>query len=161
VKKGLIERISHGVYKSTSVEPSADFQWQDLILTARSITNGVICLISALSIYQLTDEIPRAHWIAVPNSTTAPMRVNTIVKRMRDCETGKIKYQLGNETILIFDRERTLVDSFRFLGQETALKALNTGLTCQDPVDINKIQNYAKKLHVNIMPYLQTILSLR
>jgi predicted transcriptional regulator of viral defense system len=117
-------------------------------------------LVSALSIYGLTDDIPRQHWIAVPNQTTAPTRPNTTIKRLRDCQTGKTFYKLGKETIAIFDRERTIVDSFRFLGQETALKALNNALKSKHPIDIQKLLQYAKKLRVNIAPYLQTMMSL-
>jgi predicted transcriptional regulator of viral defense system len=157
---GMLERISHGIYRSVNSEPKVDFQWQDLVLTAHSISNGVVCLISALSIYGLTDEIPRQHWIAVPNQTTAPTRPNTAIKRLRDCETGKVSYRLGKEIIAIFDKERTIVDSFRFLGHETALKALNIALKSKHPIDIPKLQQYAKKLRVNIIPYLQTIMSL-
>jgi predicted transcriptional regulator of viral defense system len=157
---GMLERVSHGVYRSVDSEPKADFQWQDLVLTVNSIPNGVVCLVSALSIYGLTDEIPRQHWIAVPNETTAPTRSNTTIKRLRDCQTGKTCYKLGKETIPIFDRERTIVDSFRFLGQETALKALNNALKSKHPIDIPKLQQYAKKLRVNIIPYLQTMMSL-
>ena len=40
-----------------------------------NIPNGVACLISALDIYDMTNEIPRAHWIAIPHATTAPKRV--------------------------------------------------------------------------------------
>jgi predicted transcriptional regulator of viral defense system len=141
-------------------EPKVDFQWQDLVLTANSIPTGVICLVSALNIYGLIDDIPRQHWIAVPNQTTAPARPNTIIKRLRDCETGKTSYRLGKETITIFDQERTLVDSFRFLGQETALKALSNALKSGKSIDIQKLQSYAKKLRVNISPYLQTMMSL-
>jgi len=157
---GMLERVSRGMYKSMDAEPKVEFQWQDLVLTVSSIHNGVVCLVSALSIYNLTDEIPRQHWIAVPNQTTAPTRPNTVIKRLRDCETGKIHFKLGKETITIFDRERTIVDSFRFLGQETALKVLNIALKSDHPVDTKKLQQYAKKLRVNITPYLQTIMSL-
>jgi predicted transcriptional regulator of viral defense system len=160
VSIGILERVSRGIYRNPGSDPRVEFQWQDLVLTVNSIPHGVVCLVSALGVYGLTDDIPRQHWIAVPNQTSAPTRANTIIKRLRDCETGKIQYRLGKETIAIFDKERTIVDCFRFLGQETALKALNNALKSNHPIDIQKLQRYAKKLRVDIIPYLQTMLSL-
>ncbi len=55
----------------------------------------------------------------------------------------------------IFDRERTIVDAFRYLGRETTLKALKIALTKRgsEKVDIEKIRQYAKKLRIKIEPY--------
>ena len=65
-KKGIIERIARGIYKGTQAKIKIDFQWEDLALVAMSIPNGVICLISALCYYNLTDQIMRQFWIAIP-----------------------------------------------------------------------------------------------
>ncbi|MBS0651051.1 MAG: type IV toxin-antitoxin system AbiEi family antitoxin domain-containing protein, partial [Verrucomicrobia bacterium] len=46
-KKGLIERMSRGIYKGGIAQLDIDFRWEDLSLVAMSIPNGVICLISA------------------------------------------------------------------------------------------------------------------
>lgn len=78
---------------------------------------GIVCLASALALYELTDEMPREHWLAVPNSTTAPKRDHSRIVRMRDIETGKTLYPIGRETVVIFDRERTIIDAFRYLSK--------------------------------------------
>lgn len=72
----LIERVARGVHIAPGAVPDVDFMWEDLVLTVKSIPNGVVCFISALAIYELTDEIPKKHWIAVPNATTIPKRKN-------------------------------------------------------------------------------------
>lgn len=128
VQKDIIHRVSKGLYQAVYVKKEFDFRWEDLIFTLRSISQGVICLVSALAIYELTDEMPRKHWIAVPHSTTKPMRPNTIVKRMRDVSTGLTTWNVDGESVPIFDMERTIIDAFRFLSKEIALKALQTGL---------------------------------
>lgn len=66
-QQGLIERISRGIYRGTDVDSGLDLAIEDLILTALSIPHGVICLISALCLYELTDQIMREYWIAIPN----------------------------------------------------------------------------------------------
>ena len=156
VNQGLLERIARGIYRKPDSTPNVDFIWEDLVITAHSIENGVICLTSALSIYELTDEIPRQHWIAIPNATTVPKRKNLKAIRMRDTKTGVTTINLGGEKIKIFSIERTLVDAFRFLSKEVAIKALKQALNGPKKIDIQKIQTYAKKLRINIDPYLIT-----
>ncbi|HFK5879048.1 TPA: hypothetical protein ACGYSL_002977 [Legionella pneumophila] len=153
MQKDLIHRVNKGLYQAVSVKKEFDFKWEDLIFTVKSISHGVICLVSALAIYELTDEMPRKHWIAVPHSTTKPMRTNTIIKRMRDVSTGLTTWEIDGESVPIFDIERTIIDAFRFLSKEIALKALQSGLR-EKHIDSRKLQRYAKKLRVDITPYL-------
>lgn len=156
VKTGDIIRLSLGIYRSTHAPQFDDFRWEDLILAITRVKQGVICLVSALSLYDLTEEIPRQHWIAIPNNTLH--RGNSAVKiiRMRNIKLGKSFIKLNNQKLPIFDRERTIIDSFRYLGIETALKALRNALTKKgkEKIELEKIRKYAKILHVNIEPYL-------
>lgn len=159
VKTNRIERIARGVYRGIDSTINADFQWEDLILVANSVPNGVVCLISALAIYNLTDEIPRVHWIAIPHATTAPIRQHTRFIRTRDIETGKISYKLGEETIFIFNQERTIIDAFRYLSKEIAIKALKEAIKPKrgSSFDMRKFQKYAKQFHLNLTPYILAV----
>ena len=69
---------------------------------------------------------------------------------------GKAIVDLGGVQVPIFDRERTIIDAFRLLSQETAIKALKMALSSKSSVrlDLRKLQAYAKKLRFNISPYL-------
>ncbi len=158
IKKGLIERIDRGVYRGTNSTLDVDFKWEDLVLVSKSIKGGVVCLVSALALYELTDEIPRSYWIAVSNTSRAPKRRGAKIVRMRNMTLGLTKFSLGNEVLKIFDRERTIIDAFRYLGRETAIKALKTALASrkEHKLDLKKLESYAKKLRVNITPYLLT-----
>ena len=158
IKQGLIEKIGRGVYRNPSIEPDVDFKWEDLFITIKSIPNGVVCLISALDIYDMTDEILRAHWIAIPHATTAPKRPGTRFIRTRDIELGRTEIKIGSEKIPIFNPERTIVDSFRYLSIEVAIKALKAGLRGDsgNKLDLRKLQAYAKKRKVNLTPYVLT-----
>ncbi len=154
--KGQIERVGRGMYKIKQIDFDADFEWEDLALTALSIPRGVICLISALCYYGLTDEIMREFWIAVPHSTTSSPRENARIVRMRNISFGQTTIKIGNQKIKIFDRERTVVDAFRYLDKETALKALQAYLKISKNIkpDIDKLLKYAKKLRVDLTPYI-------
>lgn len=157
MEKGLLERIQRGVYKGSDTNLKVDFKWEDLVLASNSIKNGIVCLVSALAIYELTDEIPRRHWIATPHNTSAPRRKGVKIIRMRNLELGKTTIKLGEEKINIFDRERTIIDAFRYLGREAAIKALKEAIKSKKKIDLKKLELYAKKLRVNIEPYIITV----
>lgn len=158
-KKGVIERISRGVYRGTQSKLDIAFEWEDLALVALSIPKGVICLISALCYYDLTDQIMREFWIAVPHSSWSPQRPKTRVIRMRNLKLGKTDMRIGKYQLKIFDRERTIVDAFRYLSKEVAIKALQAYLrpTKKHKPDLNKLTTYAKQLRVNLHPYIMTL----
>lgn len=158
-KKGLIERISRGVYKGAAVEVDIDFRWEDLALVAMSIPNGVVCLISALCYYSLTDQIMREFWIAVPHASRSPKRPKTRIVRMRNIELGQTEITIGANHLKIFDRERTIVDAFRYLSHEIALKALQEYLKQREPSkpNLDKLLKYAKALRVNLYPYIMAL----
>lgn len=155
-QKGLIERMSRGLYRVTDFNSGIDFNFEDLVLTVLSIPNGVICLISALCYYNLTDQIMREYWIAVPNEQKSPIRPHTRIIRMRNMSLGLTSVRIGKYEVQIFDRERTIVDAFRFLSSEIAIKALQNYLK-DFPVkkpDLQKLSKYAKALRVNIDSYI-------
>ena len=158
-KKGVIERISRGVYTGTQADLDIEFQWEELAVVAMNIPKGVICLISALCYYELTDQIMREFWIAVPHSSKSPQRPKTRIVRMRNIELGQTEIQIGEHSLKIFDKERTVVDAFRYLSQEVAIKALQAYLRARDDHKPNliKLVGYAKQLRVDIQPYILSL----
>ena len=157
--KEVIVRIDRGIYKVKDWNLDVDFEWEDLVTTAMSISNGVICLISALCYYNLTDQIMREFWFAVPHASTAPKRSNARIVRMRNITLGQTVICIGGQELKIFDRERTVVDAFRYLDQEIAIKALKAYLqtTAESKPDVKKLMKYAKALRVNITPYIMAL----
>ena len=157
VKKGEVERLNHGVYQGTG-RKEVPFEWEDLVATIESIPNGKVCLISALAIYELTDEIPRRHWIAIPHKQFAPRRQRVKIVRMRDTQIGSTTMRLGGAAINIFDKERTIIDSFRFLAPETAIKALKIYLSGKHgKANLVKLRKYSLKLKMPIEKYVEAL----
>jgi len=150
-KKGVIERIGPGIY-SFPEQVDVDPKWSDLIAVVKSVPKATICLISALDIYGLTEEISRDYWIAIPHEMRAPQIKNCRFTRMRNVSLGRTKITIANETVFIFDKERTVIDTFRHLDKETAIKALK--MLSKGQFDIKKLSTYAKKLRFKITPYL-------
>lgn len=158
-KTGRLERLREGVYRSPESPVPTSMQRADLIEAVLSIPNGAICLTSALAIYGLTEEIPRHHWIAISHSTSikAPRPIKIV--RYRNTDLGRTETDLDGIRVPIYDRERTIIDAFRQLSRETAIKALKMALSAQSSERINlvKLQLYAKKLRVPIEPYLLAV----
>lgn len=159
VKTRELERLARGVYKGINAPSIDNFQWEDLITAVKQTKSGVVCLVSALALYELTDEIPRQHWIAIPNSTRhrAPRSVRVV--RMRNMSLGKTHIKIDNIIIPIFDRERTIIDAFKYLSKEIAIKALKRALTKskKDKINLETLRSYANALRVNISTYIMAI----
>lgn len=156
VKIGGLEKLGRGIYRGINAPTVNDFKIEDLANSIACVKHGVICLISALALYELTDEVPRKHWIAVPHKTRH--RGNKFVKivRFRNIELGRTSIKKNGISLPIFDRERTILDSFRYLGVETALKALRLALEKKgkEKINLERLREYAKILHINIDSYL-------
>lgn len=156
VKKGVLERVSRGVYRNPNVVNEAPFEWLDLLETAQSIPDGTICGVSALSYYGLTLEFQRKFWIAVPHASGSPKRPKTKILRIRNLSLGRVPLKVDKYQTFIFDRERCVVDAFRYLSIESAIHTLKEYLkmTKDHKPDISKLGKYARALRVNISPYL-------
>ena len=152
-----MERLQLNLDKRGGVDAANPDTWSisaseiaDLAEAAYLIPDSAICLLSALAIYGLTEEIPRQHWIAIRHGTSAIRNHQIKIIRLRNMELGKIRIQLGGMTVSIFDRERTVVDAFRLLSPEIAIKALKAGLAKRgkDKLNSKKLKEYALEFSV-------------
>ena len=159
VKAGKLKRIRRGIYQNADYENPDSFHWRDLVQAVYSIPGGIVCLISALAVHNLTEEIPRQHWIAIRHGTSAKSNRQIKIVRFRNLALGKTEIELEGVSIPIFDRERTIVDAFRLLSREIAIKALKAAITKsgKNRLDLVKLEAYAKKLRFDITPYLLSV----
>ncbi|MCB1116813.1 MAG: type IV toxin-antitoxin system AbiEi family antitoxin domain-containing protein [Chlamydiia bacterium] len=156
---GLLKKLGKGIYSCAESISHIEPQLEELARVALSIPESVICLISALSYYGLTDEIPRECWIALPHAKRAPKRPHTRIIRMRTISIGVTKVEIGGLELSIFNRERCVIDAFRYLSLEIAIKALKSYLHEKKiKPDLRKLKDYSKKLRVNISPYVLSLL---
>ena len=155
VNKGLLEKVGRGLYRNTQIPLDINVQWEGLAYTVLSIPKGVVTGISALDIYSITEEIPRQYWIAVPHNTTIGKRANTRIIKHRNHKIGISRISIGDIKIPIYDLERTLVDAFKLLSIETAIKALKSAFNHPDhKPNIPKIQEYSNKLRTPMREYI-------
>ena len=127
--QGALIEISRGIYRVADAAATAHL---DLLAVCRRVPGGMICLNSAASHWDLTDELPTAVHIAVPRGRHRPQiaypptRVHVFAANTFELGHERLRIESG-ETIAISSRERTVVDLLRLrsrVGNDPALSAL-------------------------------------
>ncbi|TDQ56236.1 type IV toxin-antitoxin system AbiEi family antitoxin domain-containing protein [Phaeovulum veldkampii] len=132
VADGLVVRIGRGLYLLPDSEPDLH---EGLIEIAKLAPKAVICLTSALSFHQLTDQLPRRVWIAIGAKDWAPKieYPRTRIVRFRepyltnDIETHWIR---GVE-VRVYSIAKTIADAFRnpkLLDRSVTIEAMKAAL---------------------------------
>lgn len=161
VKKGIIERVSHGVYLSKEA-----FEDEMYVLQARS-QRAVFSHETALYIHDLTDRDPLSYSLTLPSGYNASKfkEDGTTVYFVKEdkldlgVENGKTIF---GRSIRIYDKERTICDLIRSRNRMD-VAILNEGikryLAVKDK-DLSKLMKYAKELRVDktMRHYLEVLL---
>lgn len=133
LRTGEYERIAPGLFLRADSIDDTTAAW---IAIAAKKPDATLCLLSALALHDLTDEIPRSSDIAIPRGTH-PMMVNhtpiTWHRFAADTFTiGRIEHTLpGGLSIGLYSPERTIIDLFRLRhewGSDLAIGALKRWL---------------------------------
>lgn len=137
----------------------------EMLMVSRKYPASVICLVSALSFHDLTTQIPHAVDIAIPYRGNAPKSTYPLIRtyRFRDAiyEAGIDNHDIQGVPLKVYNKEKTLVDVFRFrnrIGMDVFLEALNT-YAKNHPINLPLLHEYAALRGVSrtIMPYLETL----
>lgn len=126
---GVVQELSRGVFRRADAPQTA---YLDLLAVSRRAPTAVVCLLSALSVHELTDEVPAAVQIAVPRGTHRP-RIAYPPTEVSEFDTAT--FELGTtelevapaERVRIYDPPRSVVDAMRLrhrIGEPVALQAL-------------------------------------
>lgn len=161
--RGLLERVSRGVYRLAEAEPPDD---PDLLTVAARAPQGVVCLVSALALHGMTTQIPHAVDIALPPGKWAPVLDHPPIRVFRfsgKAMTEGIEERRSDRVpIRVFGPEKTLADCFKFrnkIGLDIAVEALRL-YRRERRADIPAVMRYAEIDRVaNVMrPYLEAML---
>ena len=145
ILEGILEQRTRGIYAETQVELDDDQAFTSAML--RVGNPSAICLLSALSYYGLTDEIPNKTWIMVPFEKRSRYPDLKLFRTRNPHWDIGIEQQSG---FRITSLDRTLVDSLANkskLGSVIGIQALKTGLN-QRKTKIRNIAELARQLGV-------------
>ncbi|HMJ04065.1 MAG TPA: hypothetical protein VK506_14080 [Conexibacter sp.] len=133
---GALVEVSRGIYRLADAPATAHL---DLLAVCRRVPDGTICLNSAASYWDLSDELPRTVHVAVargrhrPRIAYPPTRVHVFATATFDLGRELRQIESG-ERIAVSSRERTVVDLMRMhtrVGRDQALAALRSYLASE------------------------------
>lgn len=112
----------------------------EFALVSARMPGSTICLNSALSYWDLTDEIPASIHIAVPRGTWVPqasdLRTKTHVFNAKTFALDRVEGSTDvNEPFWVYSAERSVVDSLRmarWVGRDVGLHALRRYMARSD-----------------------------
>lgn len=160
----LIESVSRGIYQLIN-QPLSEHQ--DLVVVAKRLPRGIVCVISALSFHGLTTQIPHEVQIAYqqgwrePKLDYPPIRVFRYTKKAYNI--GIEHHKINNVTIHIYSAAKTVVDSFKFrnkIGLNVAIEALKLFLADRTRT-VDELIKYAHICRVEkiMNPYIEAIIN--
>lgn len=164
VKENVIDKIKPGVYRLSDYSFFKDVN-VSLITVCRAEPQAVICLLSALDFYEMTDFNPSEVFYAIPHSQKKkdiiypPVKTFYFRERFYNPGIKIIKTKYGE--LRIYNKEKTVCDMFRYrnkLGEEFAMQALKNYLG-QKKKSIATLIKYAEICQVKMvmMPILKSL----
>ena len=160
---GKVKKVNRALYR---LSEGADLSHPDFVTVSIKAPLGVVCLISALSFHEATDEIPRKVDVAILRGAWAarigypPVQYYRFAKKAY--EAGIEEHNLDGHTIRIYSLAKTIADCFKFrskIGLDLARKALKEAFA-EKRVSAEELMRYAKICRVShiVQPILETIL---
>lgn len=160
---GILDKLGRGLYRLSELPP---LNYPDLVLIALRVPSAVICLISALQFHNLTVEIPKRIYIALPQSVKRPgikyPPLAVVWLSGEAYEAGVEKHLLDGVEVPIYGKAKTVTDCFKFrnkIGIDVALAALKRYVYLPG-LNVDEIIRYARINRVEkvMMPYLEAII---
>lgn len=159
---GQLEKVGRGLYRL----PDAPISEQESLVTiAVKVPQAVFCLLTALQIHELTTQLPRQIWIAMPQGSHTPKIDYPPVKMVQftgDAFSEGIEViQSDRVALRVYSVAKTVADCFKHrnkIGLDVAIEALKDALA-QKKASANDLWRFAKICRVaNVMrPYLETL----
>jgi hypothetical protein len=159
---GKLVKIRPGLYRLARLEGHLH---QDLIDVCAAVSNGVICLVSALAYHGLTTTMPKEVWVAIPRNAYAPvMGLPCRFIRMGDGihQAGVETLKLGRQgTLRIYGKAVSVCQALHYrdrIGLDLALEALRTYL--RQGGSLRALEEWAEvcRIRRTLTTYLEAIL---
>ena len=161
---GYIQRIRHGYYQLAEKNDVKEEQ-----LVASILSDGIVCMESALFHYGYSDFAPRQWTIAVPRTfSRTKLKIDAISTKIYYIQNslfniGKVIEDFNGVKLAVYDRERTICDCFKYrtkIDNEIFNKAINA-YVADDKKNLANLSNYAKemKIYIKVMDIMEVLLN--
>jgi len=159
---GKLAKTGRGLYQLAETPLSES---ESLAIVAARAPQAVFCLLTALQFHELTTQLPRQVWIALPQGSHAPRMEYPPIKLIQytgDAFTQGIETHRSDQVdIRVYSVAKTVADCFKHrnkIGLDVALEALKDARS-QKKASADDLWRYAKICRVaNVMrPYLEAV----
>jgi predicted transcriptional regulator of viral defense system len=164
VKKGQLEKVARGIYMKADRVPS---DLDNLVEVSLKVPKSIFCLLTALSLHEVTTEMPHEAWIGLeyggkkPQFDFPPVR---IIKFSGEAFSYGVETKIiTGVSVRLTSVAKTVADCFKYrnkIGLDVAIEALKDGwrkkLFTIDELNkaaqINRVRNVMR-------PYIETVLA--
>jgi len=159
---GQLEKMGRGIYR---LPDSHGSEHDSLITIATKVPQAIFCLLTALQFHELTTQLPREVWIAMPRGSHTPKINYPPVKMVQFAGEA---YSEGVEIVerdqvklRVYCVAKTVADCFKHrnkIGLDVALEALKDA-RAKKKASADDLWHFAKICRVaNVMrPYLEVV----
>lgn len=157
---GQLQKLARGLY---SLPDAQTTEHESLAAIAVKVPQAVFCLLTALQFHELTTQLPRQVWIAMPRGSHAPKIDYPPLKMVQFSgeaySQGVEIHERDQVKLRVYGVAKTIADCFKHrnkIGLDVALEALKDA-RARKPVSADALWHYAKLCRVaNVMrPYLE------
>ncbi|MFH1018855.1 MAG: type IV toxin-antitoxin system AbiEi family antitoxin domain-containing protein [Pseudomonadota bacterium] len=157
VREGVLYRPAKRIYTTKT-----DWLADPLRRYAPACTlypDAVVCGVSALAYYDLTDEEEKKVWLAFPQShRVVNQEYRLIYPRGLSYTLGVTRHNVGKREVRIYNPEKSVVDAFKYLPIDVAHKALRAYLKRKEK-NLDMLTKYARQLRKPLDDILVVLLS--
>lgn len=162
LREGRIERFARGIY---TLPGALAHEHTSLVVAAKRVPHGVICLLSALQFHGLTTQAPSQVWLALGHGQRTPKLDYPPLRAVRygapSLRAGVEVYWVQGVEVRVFGVAKTVADLFKYrsrVGLDVALEALKEGWE-KRRLGVDELMEYARINRVKrvIRPYFEAI----
>ena len=162
VKRGVLERVSRGVYRLADGNIS---EHHSLVQVAVHAPEAIVCLLSALQFHGLTTESPSAVWVMLHHKARSPrldfQRIEVVRASGEALQHGIEVHRIEGASVRLTSREKTVADCFRYrrhVGLDVAIEALRDWLQLRGrSMDALMAAARADRVLSVMRPYLEAL----
>jgi predicted transcriptional regulator of viral defense system len=164
LRRGTVEQLERGLYLRVDAEPGEN---ETVATVVTRVPGAIVCLLTALHIYDIGTQVPRHVWIALDRKARKPQLGRLPVRIVR-FSGPMLTYavetrEMEGVAVRITSPARTVVDCFRYrnkVGLDVAIEALRDVLAWGQ-IPVNEILRAAEVCRVRsvIGPYLEALTS--
>lgn len=160
---GRLEKLGRGLYRLADLPPLGN---PDLVSVALRVPEGVLCLVSALALHEITTQIPHEVYVALKRGAEPPRLEHPPVRVFwftgEAFTEGIETHELDGVAVRVYGAAKTVADCFKYrnkLGLDTTLEALKLYLREKRgrPDDLVRFARVCRVEKV-MRPYIEALL---